>query len=96
MVYVSEEEDEERQQGDKDKASLLGALGDASPMSNSRSHRSRWRMESRYADLLVATSEYPFCAWDATTDESVYTPLLLDPNAVYQSQLLSFGGRSDG
>jgi hypothetical protein len=57
---------------------------------SSRSERSRWRMESRYADLAIASSEYPFCAWDATTDESIYTPLLLDPNAVYQPQLLSF------
>ena len=27
-------------------------------------------------------------------DASIYTPLLLDPNAVYQPQLLSFGDRS--
>ena len=62
---------------------------------SSRSWRSRWRMESRYADLAVAESEYPFCAWDATTDASIYTPLLLDPNAVYQPQVLSFAAHPD-
>ena len=91
---------------------------------SSRAWRSRWRMESRYADLLVAASEFPFCAWDATTyvlksksidcrtdqpgndrdrpftisgdrDASIYTPLLLDPNAVYQPQLLSFAAHPD-
>jgi len=76
-----------------------GSSSPSPPPSNdpitSRSWRSRWRMESRYADLAVAMSEYPFCAWDATTDESIYTPLLLDPNAVYQPQLLSFAAHPD-
>jgi hypothetical protein len=42
-------------------------LGPGGGMPSSRIRRSRWRMESRYAELLVASSEFPFCAWDATT-----------------------------
>jgi len=103
-----------------------GILGPGVPgvLPSSRARRSNWRMESRYAELLVANSEFPFCAWDATTyvhmrmlcyigglvhfnqpshhfihdthsDASIYTPLLLDPNAVYQPQLLSFAANAD-
>eukprot|EP00952_Eustigmatos_sp_NYUAD-ZCMA_P010209 42017-Eustigmatos_ZCMA.PRE.1 len=42
--------------------------------------------------MLLDASEYPYCAWQASTDTSVYTPLLLDPNACYRPLLLSFAG----
>lgn len=50
-----------------------GILGPGVPgvLPSSRARRSNWRMESRYAELLVANSEFPFCAWDATT----YVPM---------------------
>ena len=56
---------QQQQQQQQQPTTADGSSGGA-PKS-SRAWRSRWRMESRYADLLVATSQFPFCAWDATT-----------------------------
>jgi hypothetical protein len=125
VVPMLDEDDSSDGPGDKQQqhqAGMEGGMGPGVPgvLPASRSRRSRWRLESRYAELLVGASEFPFCAWDATTyvhvivhipanridsdglmymtphsDASIYTPLLLDPNAVYQPQLLSFAANAD-
>ena len=42
------------------------------------------------ADHWFQRNGFPFCAWAAHTDEDIYSPLLLDLNAVYQATVLSF------
>ena len=45
---------------------------------------------TRGAWLFPKSRKWPWCGWPATTDTTIFAPLLMDPKAVYQPQLVQF------
>ena len=72
--------------GGKEKGSTINSIS----VDQQQPESSKFIIGYGGAWLRPESRKWPWCSWPATTDVTIFTPLLMDPKAVYQPQLVAF------